>query len=87
MIRHVLFWLVLNVNWNFKEWKWATSWAGWSIFLIVEVPMLLLILAAILGKPRKFKVSAMFIIVMAILAIGYIAVIWIVGSITSLLVP
>ncbi len=87
MIIHILIWLQLIVNWNLVEWNWATSWFGWIILLIVEIPMLLLILAAILGRPRKFKVSAMFIIVIVILSIVFIATTFILGLITSLLVP
>ncbi len=81
MIRYIL--SLLSVNWNLEAWKSATSWAGWIILLIVEIPILLLILAAILGRPRKLKVAVIFITIIIVLFAGFIAATWILGSITS----
>lgn len=87
MIAQLVYWLLLNTAWSLEEWKSVTSWAGWTILLIVEVPMLLLVLAAIFGRPRKPKVTIIFIATPLMLLAGLVVTIWILALITSRFVP
>lgn len=87
MKAELMYWLLLNAAWNLEEWKAVTSWAGWTIFLIVEVPMLLLVLATIFGRPRKLKVSIIFIATLLVLLAGFVVTTWILALITSIFVP
>jgi hypothetical protein len=60
---------------------------GWMMLLIVEVPVLLLILAAIFGKPRRPKVTIVFLGTLLVMFTGFVAATWILGSIVSVFFP
>jgi len=87
MKAELMYRLLPNAAWNLEEWKAITSWAGWVIFLIVEVPMLLLVLATIFGRPRKLKVSIIFIATLLVLLAIFVVAAWILSLITSIFVP
>jgi len=79
--------LLLVTGWSLEGWKSVTSWAGWMIFLIVEVPMLLLVLATIFGRPRKPKVTIVFLSTLLVLFTGFVVTTWVLGLIASMFVP
>ena len=56
---------------------------GWIVFAIVVGSVFLVILAAILGKPRKPKVTLMFITTLFALTIAVIVGIWVGGLVFS----
>lgn len=86
MNAQLVYWLLLHTDWSLEEWKLVTSWAGWTIFLIVEVPMLFLLLAAIFGRPKKPKVTFVFITTLLILFTGFVVTTWVLGRILSMAV-
>ncbi|NIQ33273.1 MAG: hypothetical protein GTN80_06480 [Nitrososphaeria archaeon] len=87
----IMYWILLNIAWRLEhipleEWKSITSWPGLLIFLIVEIPMLFFILAALFGKPRKLKVTTVLILTLLSLLIGMIVITWIFAFITSMFI-
>ena len=79
--------LLLNVNWNLEEWKSATSWFGLIVLLLVGIPVLLLILVAIFGKPIKPRVTVVFIGTLFVLTAGFLLSTLALGLFTCIFVP
>ena len=71
--------LLLAMNWNDVQ-------PGWIMLLIVEVPMLLLVLAVIFGRPRRPKVTIVFIGTLLVLFTGFLLVTWILGAMFSIFI-
>ncbi|MFQ6040651.1 MAG: hypothetical protein ACE5PV_07325 [Candidatus Poribacteria bacterium] len=61
------------------------GWLGWIVFAIVVGSVFFVILAAIFGKPRKPKVTLVFIGTLCALTATVIVGIWIGGHIFSVL--
>lgn len=60
---------------------------GFVIFSIVELPMLLLVLAALLGRPRKLRVTAVFVGALSLLFMVFLAATLTLGTVLSLIIP
>ena len=71
--------LLLAMDWNDVQ-------PGWIMLLIVEVPMLLLVLAVIFGRPRRPKVTIVFIGTLLVLFTGFLLVTWILGAMFSIFI-
>ena len=65
---------------------WKDVQPGWIMFLIVEVPMLLLVLAVIFGGPRKPKVTIVFLGTLLVLFTGFLLTTWILGAMFSIFI-
>jgi hypothetical protein len=63
------------------------GWLGWITFAIVVGSLSLTILAAILGKPRKPKVTLLVLASMFTVAIAFVLAFWLGGLIFSAFVP
>jgi hypothetical protein len=74
--------LAMVTGWSFQNFQ-----PGWMMLLIVEVPVLLLILAAIFGRPRKPKVTIVFVGTLLVLFTGFVATTWLLGTIVSVFFP
>jgi hypothetical protein len=74
--------LAMVTGWNFQNFQ-----PGWMMLLIVEIPVLLLILAAVFGRPRKPKVTIVFLGTLLVLFTGFVATTWLLGTIVSVFFP
>ena len=63
------------------------GWLGWITFTIVVGSLFLTILAAILGRPSKPKVTLLVLVSMATLAIAFVLAFWFGGLVFSAFVP
>lgn len=63
------------------------GWLGFIVFTIVVGSLSLIILAAILGKPWKPKVTLVFIGSILLLFTGFIVASWIGGAVFGIFVP
>lgn len=57
---------------------------GLIILTIVEMPVLILILASIFGRPKRMKVTGLFLGWLILMFAGFVAVVWIIGFILGL---
>jgi hypothetical protein len=57
---------------------------GYIVLIVVESPVLILLLAALLGKPRKVKVSMLFIAWLAMVFAVFIVAVYALSFITAL---
>jgi hypothetical protein len=63
------------------------GWLGWIVFAIVVGSLFLTILAAILGRPWKPKVTLLVLATMFTLAIAFVLAFWLGGLVFSAFVP
>ncbi len=63
------------------------GWLGWITFAIVVGSLFLTILAAILGRPWRPKVTLLILTTMATLAIAFVLTFWLGGLVFSALIP
>jgi len=63
------------------------GWLGWIVFAIVVGSLFLTILAAVLGRPWKPKVTLLVLGTMFTLAIAFVLAFWLGGRIFSAFVP
>ncbi len=61
-----------------------TDWLGFVVFAIVIGSLFLIILASILGRPWKPKVTLVFIGLMFTLAVSFVAFTWLFGKFLSI---
>lgn len=61
------------------------GWLGWIVFSIVVGSVFMVILAAILGGPRKSKVTLTFIGTLSVLLATVVIGLWVAGQLFSLL--
>lgn len=61
------------------------GWLGWIVFTIVVGSMFFVVLAAILGRPRKPKVTLLVIGTLFALLVAIVAGLWVGGLIFSVL--
>ncbi len=59
------------------------GWLGWITFTIVVGSLFLTILAAILGRPQRPKVTLLVVLTMATLAIAFVLAFWFGGLVFS----
>jgi len=57
---------------------------GYIVLIVVESPVLILLLAALLGKPRKMKVSMLFMTWLAMVFTVFIVAVYALSLITGL---
>ena len=57
---------------------------GYIVLIVVESPVLILLLAALLGKPRKMKVSMLFMAWLAMVFVVFIVSVYALSFITGL---
>ncbi len=57
---------------------------GYIVLIVVESPVLILLLAALLGKPRKMKVSMLFMAWLAMVFVVFIMSVYALSFITGL---
>ncbi len=57
---------------------------GYIVLIVVESPVLILLLAALLGKPRKMKVSMLFMTWLAMVFTVFIVAVYALSFITGL---
>ena len=57
---------------------------GYIVLIVVESPVLILLLAALLGKPRKMKVSMLFMAWLAMVFTVFIVAVYALSFITGL---
>ncbi len=57
---------------------------GYIVLIVVESPVLILLLAALLGKPRKMKVSMLFVTWLAMVFTVFIVAVYALSFITGL---
>jgi hypothetical protein len=57
---------------------------GYIVLIVVESPVLILILATLLGKPRKMKVSMLFMTWLAMVFVVFIVSVYALSFITGL---
>jgi hypothetical protein len=57
---------------------------GYIVLIVVESPVLILLLAALLGKPRKVKVSMLFMAWLAMVFVVFIVAVYALSFITGL---
>ena len=57
---------------------------GYIVLIVVESPVLILLLAALLGKPRKVKVSMLFMAWLAMVFAVFIVAVYALSFITAL---
>ncbi len=57
---------------------------GYIVLIVVESPVLILLLAALLGKPRKVKVSMLFMTWLAMVFTVFIVAVYALSFITGL---
>ncbi len=63
------------------------GWLGWIVFIIVVGSLFFTILAAMLGRPRKPRVTLLVVGTMFTLAIAFVLAFWLGGRIFSQFVP
>ncbi len=63
------------------------GWLGWIVFAIVIGSLFLTILAAVLGRPWKPRVTLLVVVTMFTLAITFVLAFWLGGLIFSAFVP
>ena len=63
------------------------GWLGWIVFAIVVGSLFFTILAAILVRPWKPKVTLLVVVTMFTLAIAFVLAFWLGGLIFSAFVP
>ncbi len=63
------------------------GWLGWITFAIVVGSLFCMILAVILGRPRKPKVILLVLGTMATLALAFVLAFWFGGLIFSAFIP
>jgi len=63
------------------------GWLGWIVFAIVAGSLILTILAAVLVRPWKPKVTLLVVVTMFTLAIAFVLAFWLGGNIFSAFVP
>ena len=63
------------------------GWLGWIVFAIVVGSLFFTILAAILVRPWKPKVTLLVVVTMFTLAIAFVLAFWLGGNIFSAFVP
>ena len=63
------------------------GWLGWIIFAIVAGSLFLTILAAVLGRPWKPKVTLLLLVSMSTLAIAFVLAFWFGGLVFSAFIP
>ncbi len=63
------------------------GWLGWIVFAIVVGSLFLTILAAVLGRPWKPRVTLLVVVTMFTLAIVFVLAFWLGGFIFSAFVP
>ncbi len=63
------------------------GWLGWITFSVVVGSLFFTILAAILGKPRKPKVTLLVLVSVSALAIAFVLSFWFGGLVFSAFVP
>lgn len=56
---------------------------GYIVLIVVESPVLILLLATLLGKPRKIKVSMLFIAWLAMVFVVFIVAVYALSFITG----
>ena len=63
------------------------GWLGWIVFTIVVGSLFFTILAAMLGRPWKPKVTLLVLATVSALAIAFVLTFWLAGFIFSAFVP
>ncbi len=63
------------------------EWLGWIVFIIVAGSLFLTILAAILGRPWKPRVTMLVVVTMFTLAVAFVLAFWFGGRVFSAFVP
>ncbi len=63
------------------------SWLGWIVFAIVTGSLFLTILAAVLGRPWKPRVTLLVLGTMLTLAIAFVLTFWLGGLVFSAFIP
>jgi len=63
------------------------EWLGWIVFAIVVGSLSFTILAAVLGKPWKPKVTLLFLATMFALAVAFVLAFWLGGLVFSAFIP
>jgi hypothetical protein len=63
------------------------GWLGWIVFAIVVGSLFFTILAAILGRPWKPRVTLVVVMTMLTLAVAFVLAFWLGGRIFSAFVP
>lgn len=63
------------------------GWLGYTVFTTVIGSLLFVILAAILAKPWKPKVFAIFLAPILLMASGFVALAWVGGAVFGLFIP
>ena len=56
---------------------------GYIVLIVVESPVLILLLASLLGKPRKMKVSILFVVWLALVFAVFIVAVYALSFITG----
>lgn len=72
---------------NVEEWYRTSAMPGYLVFLIVEIPMLLLVLVVLSGRLRSQKTSIVFLGVMTGMLLLFVAVTFIMSGALSFIVP
>ncbi len=63
------------------------GWLGWIVFVIVVGSLCLTILAAVLGRPWKPRVTLLVLGTMLTLAIAFVLTFWLGGLVFSAFIP
>ncbi len=63
------------------------GWLGWITFAIIVGSLFFMIMAAILGRPWKPKVTLLVLVSMFVLAIAFVLAFWLGGLVFSAFVP
>jgi hypothetical protein len=63
------------------------GWLGWIVFAIVVGSLFFTILAAMLGRPWKPRVTLLVLVTVFTLAIAFVLAFWLGGRIFSAFVP
>ena len=63
------------------------GWLGWIVFAIVAGSLFLTILAAVLGRPWKPRVTLLVVGTMFTLAIAFVLAFWLGGLVFSAFIP
>ncbi len=63
------------------------GWLGWITFAIIVGSLFFMIMAAMLGRPWKPKVTLLVLVSMFVLAIAFVLAFWLGGLVFSAFVP
>lgn len=57
---------------------------GWAVLMFVWTPLLVLVLASLLDRPRKTEITTLFLVLLIALSLGFIFITYLTGAIAGL---